>query len=88
MKTKIDLSDIVRDALKFCKEGFGGLLIVSGNEEEISLLRRNFLDSCESKYPVKLISREQYTAGRNSSVIEGKNYYQVRLDEIELGIDE
>jgi len=83
-KTRIDLEEITEDVSRACGEGFGGLLIIGGTKEEISLLQENFQKNSGNEYPVIIKTREEYEASKRNALFDGKMYYQVSLDQIEL----
>jgi hypothetical protein len=83
-KTKIELSDIVKDALMACEGSFGGLLIVGGSLEDASALRNSFQQSSDSKYPMVYRTAKEHESYRQERKFDGKLFYLVNLDQIQL----
>jgi hypothetical protein len=84
MGIKIALDSLVNDAIRFCNDGFAGLLIIGGEESVVGLMEDRFKMKTEEKYPVVRRSVEAHTAAGGDRIFDGKIYYLVDLSLIEI----
>ncbi len=77
-KYKSELNNLVKDASSLIsKNNLDGLLIIGGNEKQVSILKNQFNQETGNKYRVIVSSNSK-------KVNNFENYYKVYLDEIEF----
>ena len=84
MVVKIVLESLVKDAVRFCNDGFAGLLLVGGEDSAARLLEDGFKIKTEGKYPVIRRTVKEHADADGNRTFEGKPYYVVDLSQIEV----
>lgn len=86
-KTKIELSDLIKDSLNACRNGFGGLLIIGGSLEDADRLKNIFQQKSDNQYPLVYRTAKEHEECRQQRKFGEKLFYLIDLDKIQLTSD-